>query len=643
MKTCLLLLCLACLWRDALGQGCVRELKVDVDFPGDDRFQIYSPDAAHCQTACTQHHSCLFFSFLRADWTGDNRKFFCYLKYTLSGTPSKIVSVKGITSGFSLRHCGNDHTPFCLSKVYHGVDFPGADFLTLFTDTYEQCQKVCTKDPGCQFFTFTTKDFQPPQYRNKCHLKYSRTLPTPPTVTALKSVVSGFSRRLCSLYGVNSECKSEILKDTDFPGNDFEQMHAPSPEHCRILCNDHPRCTFFSFATNKHDTNDNTYKLRCWLKHNTAERPSISKAEIMSGFPTRFCDPSNVCTLERYENVDFPGYDRRYVMCESATECEETCSEDPDCQFYTYIYNTFHLPDYRKRCYLKQLITVPSPPKVVALEGVVSGFHLRNCKEISEEDNLPEVFVETGHCGLSQRHKEKVVGGSEAEAGAWPWQVSLQLKNIKEDGMHLCGASIIHPRWVVTAAHCLKGSTPSNYIIVTGIIKLSEAKESYAVEKIVQHQGYNEFTFENDIALFKLKTPIAYTDTQRPVCLANTQEEEKFWPKNCFVTGWGKTTSGNVLPDALQQAEVPLIKPEACASFLPGSRVYSTMLCAGYKAGGIDTCQGDSGGPLVCQAHGKWYLTGITSWGDGCGVAEKPGVYTRVASFVDWIQNNMRA
>uniref|UniRef100_A0A8C9RGH6 Coagulation factor XI-like n=1 Tax=Scleropages formosus TaxID=113540 RepID=A0A8C9RGH6_SCLFO len=479
---------------------CVQELLVDRDFTGDDVLQIYSPDVAHCQTACTQHHLCLFFSFLRPDWKTDNRQFYCYLKHTTSGTPSRIVNLKGVTSGYSLRHCGDDHSKVCLSQVYQDVDFPEADFIALFTDTYKQCQQACTKEPGCQFFTFCTNDFDPPQYRNKCHLKYSRTLPTPPTVKVLKGVVSGFSRRLCSLYGPNAECQSEILKNTDFPGNDFEQVHVPSPEHCRILCNDHPKCTFFSFSTGNYDTSEDRYEQ--------------TDGDMDNGFPTRFCDPSNgeIC---RYENVDFLGYDRQYVIRNSATECEETCSADPDCQFYTYIYrpvdqslvpsNPVLVSFHRNRCYLKQVITIPSPPKVIAKRSVVSGFHLRTCKKPSEEDKLPGwhqhspdlsiefcftqdilttkclrvyfhkgirkwkklnwnvipcptgVLPEAGTCGLAHKHKEKVVGGSEAEAGSWPWQASLQLKDSRGEDMHLCGASIINPRWVVTAAHCLKG------------------------------------------------------------------------------------------------------------------------------------------------------------------------------------------
>ncbi|KAL6456882.1 hypothetical protein MHYP_G00338450 [Metynnis hypsauchen] len=90
------------------------ELRVDVDFPGDDIQQISSPDAYHCQLACTEHSSCLFFTFVRSDWAVDNRNFYCYLKYTANGVPSKVSALKGVTSGFSLSRLGYK-TGFCQS------------------------------------------------------------------------------------------------------------------------------------------------------------------------------------------------------------------------------------------------------------------------------------------------------------------------------------------------------------------------------------------------------------------------------------------------------------------------------------------------------------------------------------------------
>ncbi|XP_062400907.1 plasma kallikrein-like [Sardina pilchardus] len=80
------------------------DLRVDVDFPGNDLLHICSPDELHCQCACSQHDSCQFFTFIRPDWTQDNRKFYCYLKRTDSGTPPTVTNKKGVTSGYSLKN-----------------------------------------------------------------------------------------------------------------------------------------------------------------------------------------------------------------------------------------------------------------------------------------------------------------------------------------------------------------------------------------------------------------------------------------------------------------------------------------------------------------------------------------------------------
>ncbi|KAE8603581.1 hypothetical protein XENTR_v10014377 [Xenopus tropicalis] len=91
------------------------------------------------------------------------------------------------------------------------------------------------------------------------------------------------------------------------------------------------------------------------------------------------------------------------------------------------------------------------------------------------------------------------------------------------------------------------------------------------------------------------------------------------------------------------EARVPVLSQEACRSTLGKNMLTSTMFCAGYLNGGIDSCQGDSGGPLTCQdpISKQYVLYGITSWGDGCGERGKPGVYTRVTAFTDWISHQM--
>ncbi|XP_061109612.1 micronemal protein 4-like isoform X2 [Conger conger] len=367
--------------KDQSSQTCLSTVYKDVDFPGSDIHQILSPDVHHCQLACTQHPSCLFFTFVRPEWTRDKRQFFCYLKRTDTGMPTKITSLSEVTSGYSLKNCNNTSIQTCLPTVYKDVDFTGVDYAALFTADYQDCQESCTKDPGCQFFTFVDQDYPTSKYRNKCHLKHTRVFPSPPRVNRLNGVASGFSHRFCT--GPNTDgknCQYKIQADMDFPGNDFERVPSPSPEYCHFLCTIHPRCTFYSYSRRE---------MLCHLKHNKDERPFTSKQGMMSGTPTRFCETTNGdCVKTPYENIDFLASDRRFVLLDDPQACQETCTADPDCQFYTYVYTSFQGPTHRRRCYLKQVITVPLPPTVVAMRGVVSGFHQRGCQSGGEKTGV---------------------------------------------------------------------------------------------------------------------------------------------------------------------------------------------------------------------------------------------------------------
>lgn len=103
------------------------------------------------------------------------------------------------------------------------------------------------------------------------------------------------------------------------------------------------------------------------------------------------------------------------------------------------------------------------------------------------------------------------------------------------------------------------------------------------------------------------------------------------------VMGWGATTNQSGT-NRLREVNVPLATQSACERSYPG-QIYPEMLCAGYTQGGKDSCQGDSGGPLI-MANSRVQV-GIVSWGDGCGVPGKFGVYANVAVLSDWIQNQI--
>ncbi|XP_069032927.1 coagulation factor XI-like [Embiotoca jacksoni] len=369
MVTQLILMGLLSLCSLSSSQECNRELKINLDFPGTDIVRLYSPDVMHCQQLCTEHPSCLFFTFIRSDWTRDDGHFDCYLKSTSSGQPNVESPLLGVTSGFSLKPCSPVPQP-CLSEVYQDVDFPGADYRALFTSDYEECQRACTEDSGCQFFTFVLKDFRTESIRYKCHLKFSFSIPRTPIVERTAGLVSGFSHKTQMSQNFDTACQNQLFPGTDIPGQDNQVLPAASPEHCRALCSAHPRCNFFSYVS------DN---FNCYLKTNVHDMVMKAKDGVTSGIPARFCQLDNNWIKVSHEGVDFRGSDIRNMLTDDAQMCQRICTEDPNCQFYTYVNENFANSDYWRRCHLKRVITMPAPPKITKLDNVLSGFTLKNC------------------------------------------------------------------------------------------------------------------------------------------------------------------------------------------------------------------------------------------------------------------------
>ncbi|KAG8136485.1 hypothetical protein E2320_005064, partial [Naja naja] len=175
-----------------------------------------------------------------------------------------------------------------------------------------------------------------------------------------------------------------------------------------------------------------------------------------------------------------------------------------------------------------------------------------------------------------------------------------------------------------------------------GLVILEESPVNpHLVDKIIYHKNYKPKTMKNDIALIKLATPLALNGLIEPICLPNFGEH---FPegKMCWISGWGATEEGGDTSETMKYAGVPLISNKVCNhGEIYGGIVASSMLCAGFLKGGIDTCQGDSGGPLACKDMNTWKLVGTTSFGVGCAEENKPGVYSRITSFLDWIHEQM--
>ncbi|XP_032401257.1 ST14 transmembrane serine protease matriptase a [Xiphophorus hellerii] len=257
-----------------------------------------------------------------------------------------------------------------------------------------------------------------------------------------------------------------------------------------------------------------------------------------------------------------------------------------------------------------------------------------DCADGSDEENCA--------CGKKQlRSSTRIVGGQDAALGEFPWQVSLHYHTYG----HVCGASIISKIWLVTAAHCvqnegnLRFGEPAKWEIYLGLHdqqKIDKFVVKRKLKQIIPHPNYNPNTFDNDIALMELDTPIEYSDYIQPICLP-TADYKIPAGQNVWITGWGATREGGTAAKTLQKASVRIINHSECNKLM-SFRLTSRMLCAGVLTGGVDACQGDSGGPLSSPEGECMFLAGVVSWGDGCARRNKPGIYSTVTEFLGWIK-----
>jgi transmembrane serine protease 11D len=237
------------------------------------------------------------------------------------------------------------------------------------------------------------------------------------------------------------------------------------------------------------------------------------------------------------------------------------------------------------------------------------------------------------------RRAARIVGGEQVSFSDFPWQVALVQGRFPDpQRSQFCGGSVISNQWVLTAAHCVDNSIvrkdPARVDVVAGTAIYAAGGERLKVAEIIVHPQNDRTTNDFDFALLRLSAPVTMGQPIAPAA-ADTQVAPD---SVAWVTGWGATVEGGPGSLDLLGAQIPIVPNDVCNQ--PESYngdVTASMLCAGRRAGGVDSCQGDSGGPLSADLQGRKVLIGVVSFGEGCARRLKYGVYGRVSVAAAWI------
>lgn len=292
------------------------------------------------------------------------------------------------------------------------------------------------------------------------------------------------------------------------------------------------------------------------------------------------------------------------------------------------------------------------------------GFHLSTllvCCPVADVVRIPATtippFVPSGlieprnepGCGVVVDDPGDVEHGPKGEVilkrSPWPWVVAIY-----QGRQFICGGALLDQDTVLTAAHCFRGDpSPDEFKVRVGVIETNETASSRSatlpVVAIRLHKGYREDRHYKDIAILKTSTRARYGTHVAPICLPNPELK---LGGQVVVLGWGLTGFGGRYARRLQEGRVLVLANEDCDTVLkPVSSLRFTIpngitddfVCAVNETG-VDACQGDSGGPLLSLGGDfRWNLVGVVSFGIRCG-ERFPGVYTRVTSFLPWIDKH---
>jgi len=261
--------------------------------------------------------------------------------------------------------------------------------------------------------------------------------------------------------------------------------------------------------------------------------------------------------------------------------------------------------------------------------------------------------------------KSRIVFGSPAPEGHYPWMVGIRRYTVYNDGRvrgSACGGSVLNSEYVLTAAHCVVADPQQDdnkivqrltYVVVgtndnsvlsqrylfyvdknNTIVHRELPPGVHRADRFVAHENYDTVKLNNDVAVIHVSQPFTFGPKLSPVCLEDTRPSTAY--PAIEASGWGNVRTGIQGPPQLYHVTLKEIEADSCKKVYP--IVAEKQLC--YRNGYSGTCQGDSGGPLVIQKHGVFYQVALVSYGGrSCEDPNVPNVGSRISFFREWIKS----
>ena len=276
------------------------------------------------------------------------------------------------------------------------------------------------------------------------------------------------------------------------------------------------------------------------------------------------------------------------------------------------------------------------------------------CLSPARAESADDPAWSTPFLSAERMNTSRIIGGRVVPDGGFPSAVQLGMAQPRQrpgsearEGL-ACGASVIAPTWVLTAAHCLVDTTPDQVVLRGGTLTLGSGGRRVRARRLIIHEAYDARRSLNDIALIELNEPLYLPTVTLPDAplISEVQQPRR---GGAVVVGWGNTRwmdNGNAISPKLLQAQIDMLPMGVCQRGYPAIPVNGSQFCAGVvdrcPAQGAcpDSCQGDSGGPLFVARDVGVVQAGVVSYGNQCGMAGRPGVYTSVAYYANWIKRH---